>query len=64
MPLDRQQECITELETWSKLVIVPPYMYPKLFKNEIEKNIEDLLEIGHIVPSRSPFAMCITCGAN
>jgi hypothetical protein len=37
-------------------VITTPYRYPKRQKDEIKKNIRELLEMGFICPSNSPFA--------
>jgi len=37
-------------------VIINLYMHPKKFKDEIEKDIKELLEMGHIRPIFSPFA--------
>jgi hypothetical protein len=34
-------------------VITAPYKHPKRFKDEIEKAIKDLLEMGHIRPNTS-----------
>lgn len=39
-----------------KPVIITPYKNMKKFKDEIEKTINKLLEMGHIIPSSSPFA--------
>jgi hypothetical protein len=38
-----------------KPVIITPYKNMKKFKDEIEKTINKLLEMGHIIPSSSPF---------
>jgi hypothetical protein len=40
-------------------VITTPYRHPKKFKDEIEKAIKELLAIGHIRPSMSPFASSV-----
>jgi hypothetical protein len=40
-------------------MITTLYRHLKRFKDEIEKAIYDLLEIGHIRPSSSPFASSI-----
>jgi hypothetical protein len=40
-------------------VITTPYKYPKKFKDEIEKAIKELLEMGHIRPSSSPFTSSV-----
>jgi hypothetical protein len=42
-----------------KPVITTPYRHPKKFKDEIEKAIKELLEMGHIRPSSSPFASSV-----
>jgi hypothetical protein len=47
-PLDRGFEYTIELEAGATLVITAPYRHLKRFKNEIEKEIEDLLEMRHI----------------
>jgi hypothetical protein len=47
------------LEEGAKLVITTPYRHPKKFKDEIEKTIRELLEMGHIRPSSSPFASSV-----
>jgi hypothetical protein len=36
-------------------MITPPYRHPRRFKDEIEKAIKELLAMGHIRPSNSPF---------
>jgi hypothetical protein len=43
------------LEEGTKPMITPPYHYPRIFKDKIEKEIKELLDMGHIRPSRSPF---------
>jgi hypothetical protein len=40
-------------------MITPPYRHPRRFKDEIEKEIKELLAMGHIRPSSSPFASLI-----
>jgi hypothetical protein len=40
-------------------MITPPYRHPRRFKDEIEKAIKELLEMGHIRPSSSPFASLV-----
>jgi hypothetical protein len=39
--------------------IATPYRNPKKFKDEIKRAIKELLEIGHIRPSSSPFAFLV-----
>jgi hypothetical protein len=58
-PPDRGFEHTIELEKGAKLVITTPYRHPKKFKDEIEKTIKELLEMGHIRPSSSPFASSV-----
>jgi hypothetical protein len=58
-PPDRGFEHVIELEEGSKPMITTPYRHPKKFKDEIEKAIKELLEMGHIRPSSSPFASSV-----
>ena len=37
-------------------MMVTPYRHPKRLKDEIEKTIKELLVMGYIRPSKSPFA--------
>jgi hypothetical protein len=55
VPLDRGFEHIIEMEEEEKPVITTPYSHPKKYKDEIEKAIKELLDMGHIRPSFSPF---------
>jgi hypothetical protein len=47
------------LEEGRKPMITPPYCHPRRFKDEIEKAIKELLAMGHIRPSSSPFASSV-----
>jgi hypothetical protein len=58
-PPDRGFEHIIELEEGAKPVITTPYRHPKKFKDEIEKAIKELLDMGHIRPSSIPFASSV-----
>jgi hypothetical protein len=58
-PPDRGFEHIIELEEGAKPVITTPYRHPKKYKDEIEKPIKELLDMGHIRPSCSPFASSV-----
>jgi hypothetical protein len=58
-PPDRGFEHIIELEEEAKPVITTPYRHPKKHKDEIEKAIKELLAMGHIRPSSSPFASSV-----
>jgi hypothetical protein len=40
-------------------MITLPYRHPRRFKDEIEKAIKELLAMGHIRPSSSPFASSV-----
>jgi hypothetical protein len=40
-------------------MITPPYRHPRSFKDEIEKAIKELLAMGHIRLSSSPFASSV-----
>jgi hypothetical protein len=57
--LDKGFEHMIELEVGDTLMITTPYRHPKKFKDEIEKAIKELLAMGHIKPSRSPFASLV-----
>jgi hypothetical protein len=59
VPPDRGFEHIIELEERAKRVITTPYRHPKMYKDEIEKAIKELLDMGHIRPSTSPFASSV-----
>jgi hypothetical protein len=59
VPLDRRFDHIIELEERAKLVITMPYRHPKKYKDEIEKAIKELLDMGHIMMSSSPFASSV-----
>jgi len=58
-PPDRGFEHIIELEEGAKPVIDTPYRHPKKHKDKIESAIEELLAMGHIRPSSSPFASSV-----
>jgi hypothetical protein len=58
VPPDRGFEHIIELGG-AKPVITTPYRHPKKYKDEIEKAIKELLDMGHIRPSTSPFASLV-----
>jgi hypothetical protein len=58
-PPDWGFEHIIELEEGVKPVITIPYRNPKKYKDEIEKEIKELLDMGHIRPSSSPFASSV-----
>jgi hypothetical protein len=47
------------LQEGAKLVITTPCRHPEKFKDDIEKAIKELLEMGHIRPSTSPFASSV-----
>lgn len=58
-PPDRGFEHVIELEEGTRAVITTPYRHPKAYKDEIEKTIRELLAMGHIRPSSSPFASSV-----
>jgi hypothetical protein len=59
IPPDRGFKHIVELEEGVQAVITNPYRHPKVYKDEIEKTIKELLKMGHIRPSSSPFASSV-----
>ena len=48
-----------ELEDGTNPIIIMPYIHPKAYKDEIENAIKDLLDMGFIRPSTSPFASLV-----
>jgi hypothetical protein len=58
-PPDRGFEHTIKLEEGAKPTITPPYHHPRRFKDEIEKAIKELLAMGHIRLSNSPFASSV-----
>jgi hypothetical protein len=58
-PPDMGFEHTIELEEGAKPMIIPPYCHPRRFKNEIEKEIKELLAMRHIRLSNSPFACSV-----
>jgi hypothetical protein len=63
-PLDRGFEHIIELEEGAKPAITTPYRHPKKYNDEIEKEIKELLDMGHIRTSSSPFASSVVLVKN
>lgn len=59
IPPHRGFEHTIELEVGVKPIITTPYHHPKKFKDEIEKNIQELLEKGWIHPSSSAFTTSV-----
>ena len=51
---ERSFEHIIELEEGTQAVITTPYRHPKRYKDEIEKTIKELLELGYIRPVLAP----------
>ena len=58
-PPDRGIKHIIELEEGPKPMMITPYKHPKRLKDEMEKTIKELLVIGHIRPSKSPFSSLV-----
>ena len=58
-PPDRGIEHRIELEAGTLPIKIHPYKHPKRLKDEIEKAIKELLELGLIRPSSSPFASSV-----
>jgi hypothetical protein len=57
--LERGFEHIIELEAGEKSVITTLYIHPKKYKEEIEKEMKELLDMGHIRLSSNPFASAV-----
>ena len=64
VPFDRGIEHVIELEQGAKPVMITPYRHLKKHKDEIEKVIKELLEMGHIKPSKSPFTSIVVLVKN
>jgi hypothetical protein len=58
-PPNRGFEHTIEFEEGAKPIITPPYRHPRRFKDEIVKAIKEFLAMGHIRPSKSPFASSV-----
>ena len=56
VPPHRGVANIIDLEEGEKPVITMPYRHPNKYKDKIEKAIKEMLDMGHIRPSSSPFA--------
>lgn len=54
-PPDRGFEHTIELEEGMHAIITTPYRHPKAYQDEIDREIQELLRLGHISPSSSPF---------
>lgn len=50
---------MVELEPRAKSIMVTYYRHPKVYKDEIEKIIKELLDMGFIWPSFNPFSSSI-----
>jgi hypothetical protein len=59
VPPDNGFEHIIEIEVGAKPIITTPYRHPKKYKDEIEKAIKEILDMGHIILSSSPFASSV-----
>ena len=56
LPPIRGHEHNINLKEGTLLVCERPYKYPHFQKSEIEKIVNELLEVGSIQPSQSPFS--------
>ena len=54
-PPNRGIEHIIKLEEGAKPIMITPYRHPKRLKDEMKKNIKELLDMCHIRPNKSPF---------
>lgn len=59
LPPSRGFEHMVKLEEGAKPIIITPYKHPKAYKDEIEEAIKELLDMGFIRPSMSPFASSV-----
>ena len=58
-PPNHCNEYRTELEVGTHIIKIHPYKPPKKFKDEIEKEIKEPLELGLIIPSYGPFVSLV-----
>lgn len=58
-PLSQVLEHTVELESGAKPIMITSYRNIKIYKDEIEKIIKELLYMGFIQPSSSPFSSSI-----
>lgn len=59
LPPKRGFEHMIELQDGSKLVMITPYKHPRVYKEDIEKEIKELLDMGFIFPSSSHFSSSV-----
>ena len=59
VPTDRGSKHGIELKDGAKTVMTTPYCHPRAYKDEIEKTIHELLDMGFIQPSSNPFASSV-----
>jgi hypothetical protein len=59
VPPDKGFEHIIELEEGEKPIITTPYRHPKKYRDDIEKAIKEILDMGHIRLSSNPFASSV-----
>ena len=52
VPPNRGIKHVIELKEGAKLVMITPYCHPKKYKDEIEKEIKEFLEMGNIRPKK------------
>ena len=58
-PHDKGVEHNIDLEEGTSTTHIPPYINPNKFKGDIDKAIQELLELGLIRPSSSPYASLV-----
>lgn len=59
IPLDRGFEHIIEMEEGAKPIIMTPYHHPRNYKEDIERIITKLLDMGHVRLSSNPFTSSV-----
>ena len=59
LPPKRAQDHHIPLQTGSNLVCLKPYRYPHYQKSEIERLVTEMLTVGVIRPSNSPFSSLV-----
>lgn len=59
LPPQREFQHAIEFEPRTKPIMITTYENPKLYKDEIEKTIKELLLMDHVHPSTSPFSSSV-----
>ena len=59
LPPSRDIDHVIQLILGASLVNVCPYRYPHILKNEIERLVQEMFEVGMVWPSLSPLSSLV-----